>query len=55
MVNASIEIDDPSLMDWEDRAAVVASDSTANPALKRALAEALEQDPADAVKDAETF
>ena len=55
MVNASIEITDPGLMDWEDRAAVVSSDPSASPALKRALAEALEQGPADAIKDAEIF
>ena len=55
MVNASVEIDAPVLMDWEDRATLVLSDPAAGPALKRALAEALEQDPADTLKDAETF
>ena len=55
MVNATIEIDGPALMDWEDRAALVSSDPAASAALKRALAEALEQDPLDAAKDAETF
>ncbi len=55
MVNASMEIGDPALMGWEGKAARVSSDPVAGPALKRALAEALEQDPVDAVKDAGTF
>lgn len=55
MMNTCAEIDGPVLTDWEDRAARVSSDPDARPALKRALAEALEQDPATAVKDAETF
>jgi len=55
MVNATIEIDSPALMDWEGRAARVSSDPAASSALKRALSVALEQDPADAIKDAETF
>ncbi len=40
---------------WEDRAARMSSDPAAGPALKRALAEALERDPVDAVKDAEAL
>ena len=55
MVNASIETDVPALLGWEDRAALVSCDPAASPALKRALTEALEQDPLDAAKDAETF
>ena len=55
MVIASIDIDDPALMGWEDRVAKVSSDPVASTALKRALVEALERDPADAIKDAETF
>ena len=55
MVNASVEVVSPALSDWEDMAARMSSDPTASSALKRALAEALEQDPADAVKDAETL
>ena len=55
MVNACIEIDGPASTSWEDKAARVSSDPNASPALKKVLAEALEQDPASAVKDAETF
>ena len=55
MLNAYLEIDEQVSMDWESRAAKMSSDPTAPPALKRALAEALEQDPASAVKDAETL
>ena len=55
MMNACVEIDDHVSSDWEHRAARISSDPAAGPALNRALAEALEQDPVDAVKDAETF
>ena len=55
MVNTSVEFEGVDLADWEHRAARVSSDPDAHPALKRALVEALEQDPASAVKDAETF
>lgn len=55
MVNACIEIDRPESTDWEARAASVSSDPDARPALKRALEEALRQDPATAVRDAEVF
>ncbi len=54
LVNASVEIEGPASTDWEDQAARVASDPCTHPTLKRALADALEQDPAAAVKDAET-
>ena len=53
MVNALVEIDGPALIDWEDRVALMSSDPATGPALKRALLEVLEQDPVDAVKDAE--
>ena len=52
MVNACVEIEGPASTDWEARATMVSSDPDARPALKRALSEALEQDPASAVKDA---
>lgn len=55
IVDATGEINGPELTDWETRAASFSSDPDAHPALKRALVEALEQDPASAVKDAETF
>ena len=55
MVNASVEIEGPASTDWEIRAAKVSSDPDARPALKRALAEAMEQDPGSAVKDAAIF
>ena len=55
MVNASVEIDGPVLMDWEDRAAMITSDPATGPALKRALLEALGQDPVEAAKDAESL
>ena len=51
--NALVEINGSGSIDWEDRAAKMASDSSVGPALKNALAEALEQDPIDAVKSAE--
>ena len=55
MLDASVEIDGPDLSNWEDRAAKLSSDPNARPALKRALAEALNLDPATAVKDAGAF
>ena len=55
MVNASVEIEGAETPDWEHRAASVWSDPDAHPALKKVLADALEQEPAAAVKDAETF
>ena len=55
MVNASVEIDGPVLMDWEDKAAMITSDPATGPALKRALLEALGQDPVEAAKDAESL
>ena len=55
MVNTSVEFEGVALADWENRAARVSSGPDAHPVLKRALVEALEQDPASAVKDAETF
>ena len=54
LVNASVDIEDPASTDWEDKAACLVSDPCTNATLKRALADALEQDPAAAVKDAET-
>ena len=54
MVNASIKIEGTATTDWVDKAAKVTSDPCAHPTLKRALADALDQDPAAAVKDAET-
>ena len=54
MDSTLVEIECSESMDWEDRAAKIASDPAAGTALKRALAEALEQDPVDAVKNAET-
>jgi hypothetical protein len=53
MENACMEIDNPESANWEDKAASMASDPNASPVLKSALAEALEQDPVDAVKNAE--
>jgi hypothetical protein len=55
MVNASVEIDSPALTEWEDQAARMSSDPAAGPALKKTLAEALEQDPVDAIKDAQAL
>ena len=55
MVNTCVDFNGPESMDWEGRAAEVSSDPNARPALKKALVEALEQDPVAAVKDAETF
>ena len=37
-MNASVEIEDPALTDWEDKAARVTSDPCTNATLKRALA-----------------
>ena len=55
MVNALIEKDWPALLDWNARAALLSSDPAVGPALKRALAESLEKEPLDAVREAETF
>ena len=52
MVNANVEIASPSASDWEAEVPRVASGSGVSASLKRALSEALEQDPASAVKDA---
>jgi len=54
MMNATIEIESLETVDWKDKADEVSSDPQVNPALKRALADAIERDPASAVKDAET-
>ncbi len=54
LVNASVEIEGPASADWEDKAARVTSDPCAHSTLKKALADALDKDPAAAVKDAET-
>lgn len=54
MENIVVEIDGFGSMDWQDRAAKIASDPAAEPTLKRALAGWLEEDPLDAVKNAET-
>ena len=55
MVNLCVEIDGPVVTDWETRAARMSSDPIVGPGLNGALAEALNQDPASAVKNAETF
>ena len=55
MVTVSVVMDRPDIMDWEAKAARASSDPAANPALKRALAEALEQNPVEAIKYAEVF
>ena len=55
MVNTWVEIEDPESMGWEDRAARVSSDPNVRPGLKRALVEALEQEPSAAVQDAEAL
>ena len=52
MVNANVEIDSPSALDWEAEVSRVSSGSGVSTSLKRALSDALEQDPASAVKDA---
>ena len=54
LVNASIKIEGPASTDWVEKAARVTSDPCTHPTLKKALEDALEQDPAAAVKDAET-
>ena len=55
MMKSCVVIEGPEPIDWDSRATKVSSDPHVHPALKRALAEALKQDPASAVKDAETF
>ena len=52
MVYTAMEMDSPAVIDWADRAAIMSSDPTTGVALKCALAEAMEQDPAAAVRDA---
>lgn len=54
MENICVEIDGSGITNWECKAAEMASDPDASPALKIALSEALEQDPVDAVKNAES-
>ena len=54
MENICAEIDGSLIANWEWKAAKMASDPDASPALKSALAEALEQDPVDAAKNAES-
>ena len=53
MENACVEINESGSTDWEYQTAKMASDPAPSPALKCALAEALGQDPVDAVKSAE--
>ncbi len=58
MTNATAEKYDSVLTDWEtegwkDRVAQVSSDPESSPSIIRILTEALEQAPADAIKDAE--
>ena len=55
MITASLDQETRGHTDWEHRAARMSSDPAAGPLLKTALAEALEQDPVEAVKDAETL
>jgi hypothetical protein len=55
MGNICVDIDDSEIAKWECKAAKMASDPDAIPALKNALTEALEQDPVDAVKSAEAI
>ena len=55
IVDATVEINGPELTDWETRAASFSSGPDAGPSLKRALAEAMEQDPLAAVMVVETF
>ena len=52
MVSATVENNGPDLADWEDQVARVTSDPGVNTSLKRALSEALDQNPASAVRDA---
>ena len=54
MENACVEINESGSTDWEYQTAKMASDPAPSPALKCALAEAVGQDPVDAVKSAET-
>ena len=49
-----IDIDRQGLADWEERLTKLTSDPCTKLAIKRALVDALEQDPIEAVKDAET-
>ena len=55
MITAWLDTETRSQTDWEHSAAMISSDPAAGPLLKRALAEALEQDPEYAVKDAEAL
>ena len=52
MENSCVEISGSKQATWECQAAKLSSDPAAGPGFKRALAEALEQDPVDAVNDA---
>lgn len=54
MENTSSEIDRQELTDWEERITSMASDPATNPAIRRVLLDALERDPVEAVRDAET-
>ena len=51
MDNACVETRE--VAEWEHRAAEIVSDPSSDTALKRALSEALEPDPIEAVKNAE--
>ena len=50
-----IDSDGHGLADWEEEAIRITSDPATNPAIKRALVDALERDPLDAVRDADTI
>ena len=54
MENACVANDGSGIANWECQAAKIASDPDASPAPKSALAEALKQDPVDAVNKAES-
>ncbi|MBC8281183.1 MAG: hypothetical protein H8E48_10390 [Chloroflexi bacterium] len=55
MVNATAEINNQVSTDWKDILTKVSTDPNASQVLKNALAEALQQDPELAMKEAETF
>ena len=52
MENACVANDGSGIANWESKAAEMACDPDASPALKSALAEALKQDPVDSVNKA---
>ncbi len=54
MGNICVHVDGSEIANWECKAAKMASDPDASPALKNALVAALEQDPVDAVNNAES-